>query len=288
VASREKGWEESGGFIGWRGHRIFVRESGRGEALLLIHGFPTSSRDWRAIAPALEACRRVIAFDMIGFGLSAKPRGFDYRVAAQADLAEEVLRHFGVARCAILAHDLGDTVAQELLARQEEGRCAWALEGLCLLNGGLFPETHRAAPIQKLLASPLGPLFARFLSFGRFAATMNRICAVALPPAELEAMWTLMIRDGGARVMPRLLGYMAERRLHRERWVGALCRTQIPLRLAVGMDDPISGAHMARRYREIVPRADVVELAGVGHYPQLEAPAQVCQAALGFLRADDP
>ena len=77
---------------------------------------------------------------------------------------------------------------------------------------------------------------------------------------------------------------MAERRVHRARWVGALQDSAVPIRLINGLDDPISGAHMVARYRELVPHRDVIELAGVGHYPQLEAPAQVVSAALPFLK----
>jgi pimeloyl-ACP methyl ester carboxylesterase len=80
--------------------------------------------------------------------------------------------------------------------------------------------------------------------------------------------------------MPKLIGYMAERREHRERWVGALCKTKVPVRLIDGLVDPISGAHMVARYRELVPNPDIVELPGVGHYPQLEAPDKVVTAIL--------
>ena len=53
----------------------------------------------------------------------------------------------------------------------------------------------------------------------------------------------------------------------------------MPILLIDGMEDPISGAHMVARFRELVPAAPVVELAGVGHYPQIEAPAAVLEAA---------
>ena len=59
----------------------------------------------------------------------------------------------------------------------------------------------------------------------------------------------------------------------------------VPLRLINGPDDPVSGKHMAERYRELVPEADIVLLEGIGHYPQTEAPQQVLNAYLEFLRA---
>lgn len=277
-------WLSSGSYLDWRGQRIFVRRSGQGSPLLLIHGFPTASWDWHRVLGRLEAEHSVIAFDLLGFGASDKPVGFAYSIAAQADLAEAVLAHAGVTRCAVLAHDYGDTVAQELLARQIDGGCAWRLERMVFLNGGLFPEAHRPRLIQKLLASPLGGLVAKLTSYARFAATMQRICAVPLPEAELRAMWDLIELNHGRAVMPQLIGYMAERKRFRARWVGALERSPVPLRLIDGVDDPISGAGLVRRYRECVPDADVVELPGVGHYPQLEAPDAVVDAVLAFLQ----
>ena len=274
----------------WRGHRIFVQASGQGEALLLIHGFPTSSHDWHRVLPGLEAHYRVLRFDLLGFGQSDKPRPHRYRIAEQADLAEAVLAHFGVERCRILAHDYGDTVAQELLARQNAGACTWRLQQLVLLNGGLFPEAHRALPIQRLLASRAGPLLARLVTYRSFASGMRRICSPGLADADIEAMWMTLRRADGHRVLPALLGYLEERRAQRARWVGALCTTRIPLRLIDGIDDPISGGHMVQRYRELVPQPDAIELPGVGHYPQLEAPDLVLAATLAFFQetARDP
>lgn len=278
-------WQSGGTWFDWRGQRIFVRECGAGEALLLIHGFPTSSLDWHRVEAGLAARFRVISLDLLGFGLSSKPLPFDYRIATQADLCEAVLAQLRVDRCRVLAHDYGDSVAQELLARQNEGSSRWQLQQLCMLNGGLFPETHRPRLIQRLLASPLGPLVVRLTTRARFAASMQQICRQALGETELDAMWALIEHHQGRRVMPQLIGYMAERRRQRERWVGALQQARVPLRLVDGLDDPISGAHMVARYRALVARADVVELAGVGHYPQLEAPDAVVAAVLAFAGA---
>ena len=57
----------------------------------------------------------------------------------------------------------------------------------------------------------------------------------------------------------------------------------MPLRFVNGPEDPVSGRHMAERYRELVPNPDVVLLDGIGHYPQLEAPEHVLEAFLAFV-----
>lgn len=299
VAPRE--WREAGRAHVHRGHGYFYayheRAPATDEALVLIHGFPTSSWDWHKLWPALtQRFARVIAPDMMGFGFSAKPADYPYSILDQADLHEELCTHLGVRRIHVLAHDYGDTVAQELLARQCERHECVTLPGpraagdgpriasCVLLNGGLFPEVHRARTIQKLLLTPLGPLLSRLMNRRSFDRSFAAIFGARTQPtpAELAAFWELVSRDGGNRIMHRLIRYMPERRAHRERWVGALQRTRVPLRVINGPDDPVSGAHMVARYRELVPNPDTVTLPGIGHYPQTEDPEGVLKAFLDF------
>lgn len=280
-------WRAAGYTFDWRGHSIFARSGGAGEPVLLVHGFPTASWDFHSIWPALVERYRVLTFDMIGFGLSAKPKAFAYSVKAQCDLIEALLAHENIERYRLVAHDLGVSVAQELLARMApaKGRLATIIS-VTLLNGGLFPETHRALLTQRLLASRLGPLVARLSSFKSFKAAMIRIWGERrIPESELEAMWQLVSRDGGLAVMPKLIGYIAERKAERARWVGAIVKSPVPLRMINGTADPVSGAHMLVRYRELVERPDIVELPGVGHYPQVEAPERVLPPLLEHLAA---
>lgn len=279
-------WQEGGRAFTWRGHAIFWRTAGAATApvLLLVHGFPSASFDWEALWPALTARYRVVAPDLIGFGFSAKPRHYAYSIADQADLCEALLRAEGVQDYHVLAHDYGDTVAQELLARQAPGRAAPRLRTLALLNGGLFPEVHRPLLMQRLLASPVGALLARLSSRRTLGASMTRIFGADTPPspALLEAFWRLLDWNDGRRVLPQLIGYMEERRAQRERWVGALQRATLPVACINGAADPISGAHMAARFGELVPQGRLVLLQRIGHYPQCEAPQAVLDAYLAF------
>ena len=286
-----RAWHDGGEFIAVGGRRIFCRHGGAGPRLLLIHGFPTSSVDWAPVWPKLTERFEVLAFDLLGFGLSAKPRGHRYRIAEQADLAEAVAQHFGWRSACVLAHDYGDTIAQELLARSDEGReqARLRIHRLCLLNGGLFPETHRSRPIQRLLASPLGPALVGLMSRRGFARNLNTLFSPTRQPGEavIDQYWALLQHDAGIRAVPSLLGYMAERQRERTRWVGALQMTETPLRLICGTRDPVSGLHMAERYRELVPRPDIVLLDDVGHFPQVEDPERVHAAAVAFLAGDE-
>lgn len=286
-------WRERGRTWHYHGHPIFYMDEGQAPAedgtVVCIHGFPTASWDWRQLWPALTDRHRVIAPDMIGFGFSAKPQDYHYSILDQADLHEGLLADLGIGRAHVLAHDYGDTVAQELLARhlkrRRSGESGFEFKSLCLLNGGLFPETHRARPIQKLLISPVGGLLARLMSEGSFRRAFSRVFGPDTQPSdeELETFWELVSRDGGVCITHKLIRYMAERRQYRERWVTALQEAVIPLRLIDGTLDPVSGGHMVARYRELIDNPDVVELDHVGHYPQVEDSEAVLRHYLDFL-----
>lgn len=271
-------------------HRIFVREAGdvTRPALLLLHGFPTAGFDWQPLWHGLAGRFHLIAPDLLGFGFSSKPRDHRYTVVEQADLVERLLREREIARVHVLAHDLGDSVAQELLARHEirrrDGTDGPRIDSIVFLNGGLFPEAHRPRPIQRLLASPLGPLLVRLLDRRRFERSLAAVFGKGTRPTPhwLADAWTLVSHDDGHRLAPRLLAYIGERQAMRPRWVGAMLHTQVPLRLVDGAADPVSGATLIARYRKLLPQPDVVELPGIGHWPQVEAPAAVLDACRAF------
>ncbi|TMQ23252.1 MAG: alpha/beta fold hydrolase [Deltaproteobacteria bacterium] len=279
-------WRTAGDSIAWRGHRIFYREQGDGEPLLLLHGFPTSSWDWRHVWDELARSYRVIALDYLGFGFSDKPADGPYSVFTYADQAEAVLAHLGVARMHVLAHDLGDTVAQELLARDRErsGRGYAELASVCLLNGGIFPEVHRPRRAQRLLDSPIGFLVARLSDRKRFGRGLAAVFGPRTQPseAELDGFWECASAGNGLRNYHRLIRYMRERRRHRERWVGPLLGGEVPLSFINGHLDPVSGKHVVDRLRELVPGAEIHDLPEIGHYPQTEAPAEVLRAYTAF------
>ena len=274
-------WRWTGQRFTHRHHSIFFQRGGTGSAppLLLVHGFPTASWDWHHIWD--ELCARhsiVIAPDMTGFGWSDKPKRYDYSIHDQAAMHEALLRDQGIAECHVLAHDYGDTVTQELLARGTK------MLSVTFLNGGLFPETHRPRFIQRVLASPLGFLMARLTNERSFRKSFSAVFGPDTKPTndELHEMWQLIAHDDGPSVFPKLIGYMEERRRFRERWVGALALARVPIRVIDGAADPVSGAHMVARYKELVPNVDAVLLPNIGHYPQLEAPRAVLDAFLEF------
>jgi pimeloyl-ACP methyl ester carboxylesterase len=284
-------WKREGKFFTFEGHRIFYRDEGAGDVLLCLHGFPTSSWDWSRLWPQLIPRFRVVAPDLLGYGFSDKPSRHVYSLLEQATLTERLMESLGITHAHVLSHDFGVSVVQELLARQLErekaGQPGLVLRSSCFLNGGLFPEVYQPRLIQRLLASPVGALVSRLVTQRSFERSFSAIFGERTRPSkqELKEFWEVITYNGGSRIAHRHIRFMADRVLHRERWTGALQRTRVPLRLVNGAADPVSGAHMAARYRELVPHPDIVSLEGIGHYPMVEAPRPVLEALLAFTAA---
>jgi pimeloyl-ACP methyl ester carboxylesterase len=269
--------------LGGHERAIFVARAGSGPSMTLLHGFPSSSYDWAKIVPALSERYALVLPDFLGFGASDKPPDHEYSLLEQADLVERLWAGEGTAETVLVAHDYGVSVAQELLARRAEGRLGVELAAVHLLNGGLYPDLHRAQPGQTALLDPeQGPRICAALTLELAAAGLRPTFADEFDAREDSAeMFRAMSRDDGRRILHRLIHYIPDRVVNSERWVRALEGTDVPLAFVWGMLDPVSGAHMGARIRERLPHAPFAALDDVGHWPQLEAPGRVLSALAG-------
>lgn len=272
------------------GHRIahwqslnFNQELNK-DVILFIHGFPSAAWDWHFQWKHLAGQYRLLSLDLLGFGLSDKPTVHQYSLLEQADIVQALLSHQGVKQCHILAHDYGDSVAQELLSRHDDIDNTANILSICFLNGGLFASHHRPLFTQTLLKSRLGGLASYFMNKASLARGFNKIFAANSQPSahEINTLWHLIEHNNGKRVLPKLLSYIDERNQHGKRWVESMISTAVPLYFINGVHDPISGQHMLDYYIDIIPHPRTTAL-DVGHYPQLEAPEKVLSLYRTFL-----
>ena len=101
-----------------RGHQIAFRRGGSGPSVLLLHGFPTWSYDYAAVATDLARDHDVITIDFLGYGASDKPNPYGYSVTESADVVEDLMAHLGLASVHLVVHDYGGIVGQEIADRQ--------------------------------------------------------------------------------------------------------------------------------------------------------------------------
>ncbi len=123
--------------IDLEGVEIFYREAGRPDApvLLLPHGYPSSSFQYRNLIPALADNWRLIASDYPGFGYSATPAAFDYSFAGYADLLDRFAKALDLKRYALYLHDYGSQIGLRLAMRAPE-----RIAGLIIQNGDIYED----------------------------------------------------------------------------------------------------------------------------------------------------
>lgn len=291
-------WKAAGQNFDYLGFNIFYRTEGNGPHLLLIHGYPFNTWDWAPLWDRLTERFTVIAPDMLGMGFSDKPVAYEYTVHDHADMHEALLAHLGVESAHILAHDIGDSVAQEMLARHEFSQQVYGslrIESITWLNGGLFNETYTPRLLQKVLSrTPLGdilsPLQGSSMSRRLMEPTINEMFGPETKPSRrmLDLFHQILEYNDGKRVIHKVGRFVNDRYTHRNRWVRAMRQTDIPMRLIDGPIDPNSGRHMAQRYLEVIPNPDVVMLDdNIGHWPQIEAPDAVLAHFLDHIERVD-
>jgi pimeloyl-ACP methyl ester carboxylesterase len=266
---------------------IFYHVSGQGSRhlpwMVCFHGFPTSSWDWHLLVPDLAKTHRVLIFDFPGYGLSGKPRQRNYSLTRQLDAAEALMKSLRIVEFDLLAHDMGNSVACELLYRREQGAYPFNLRSLSLLNGGLYMDLHQPLLTQRLLRTPIiGALTARWSSWRVFRWQYPQVYARSEQFGEdhYRLQWALMQHNRGRFTLHKVAGYMKERQLMGDRWTGPLHRFDLPFKVIWGRRDPIAVYAIAEKLCAANPQAKLYTLDDQGHYPQLEAPDLVAECLL--------
>lgn len=286
-----RAWRDGGRWLPTEAGTIFVRsQPGEGPTVLLLHGFPSSSYDFRSVVARLDH-RAWLTFDFLGFGLSDKPRAHRYSVLEQADLVQAVMQEVGAdapdraGPIVLVAHDMGTSVATELLARDLDGRLPFPLQRAVLSNGSVILERASLRPIQQVLRGPLGPVIARLSNRRMFTREFGQLFTAAHPLSadEAAAQWALLSHNGGYRIMHRLSAYLDDRVRYAARWHDAVRDWPKPLGFVWGLEDPVATTNVLDGLRQLRPGAAAIELAGLGHYPQVEDPDAFTDAVLRLL-----
>ena len=286
-ASNYQGWVNGDmselTYLDLHGDRIAYRDAGHGHALLLIHGMAGSSDTWRAIIPQLSKKYRIIAPDLLGHGMSAKPRG-DYSLGAFAVFLRDLLDQLGVDRATVIGQSLGGGIAMQF-AHQHRDYC----ERLVLIgSGGLGPDL---SPLLRILSAPgaefVLPVVAPqpVLNLGNKLGSWLTSAGIQAPRAG--QMWHAYSSLSDARSRQAFLRTLRSVVDYRGQSVSALNKLHLtaglPTVLIWGDHDriiPVAHAYAAHDALE-GSRLEVLE--GIGHFPHVEAPAAVADILENFI-----
>lgn len=286
-------WRAKGSYFRFKELNIFFLKEGNGPVLLVFHGYPYNGFDFNRVLNDLATRFTVIIPDMPGMGFSDKPDRHTYSFNEMADMYASVLDNFKVTEVHVLSHDLGNSVVQELIARDGESGNLFTIKSVVFLNGGLFTDVYQPRLIQILLSQtpkPIGRLLSKLMTKSMVSKATAEVFGEKTKPTpeRLDDFWKVLNFNKGKSIAYLLGRLIFEKKTQQKRWIDAMCRTSIPMCFVNGPADPNSGVHMANRYRELIPDANVVLLNDdIGHWPQIEAPNQVLEAFHFFHRQFD-
>lgn len=256
-------------------------------AVVLVHGYPTSSYDFHRVASLLEADHRLHLVDLPGYGLSDKPRdGYRYTIADDARLVDHLVREeFGIDDFTLVTHDRGDSVGLALLAlREQDPRTAYRIRQQVVLNGNVFLPLAQLTRIQRaLLSKRTGPALSRLLPPRAMARGLARTtCTPVLDAEETAAIEGMLAHQDGMRVQHALSQYLDERRRHETGWLEALGRSEVPVALVWGELDTIAPTRVADfvwsdHLRDRAAPATYWRVPDGNHYVQLDQPGVVAE-----------
>jgi haloalkane dehalogenase len=248
-------------------------------AVLLLHGFPTSSHLYRNILPELGKTHHAIALDLPGYGLSDKPLDVRYDYDFYADVLDSFLDALGIGETNLVVHDLGGPVGL-YWAIQNPGR----VPKLVILNTLVYPETSWAVKlfliamktpgVRDFLVSPKGLVGAMQFGVARKARITREVLTPYTAPFESPAARKALIKAGGG------LGVGGLAKIARE-----LPGYPTSIRLIYGEKDrvlPDVAKTMARLQRDR-PEAELTALPNCGHFLQEDDPERVGQLISEFL-----
>lgn len=261
------------------GNRIYLREAGRGTAVLFLHGFPTNAVLWtRCLNPVAEAGFHVIAPDLLGYGRSDHPSDRPLDLREQADLLAHLLTELGVASAHVVGHDLGGGVAQNLAVAHPE-----KVLSLVLVDPASFDSWP--SPDFREIARALGG------SAGADPETAQSLLHRLLPqggsgswemPEEVLARFLEPWSDThGAAALQR-----AAAALDNAQTAGLAMRIaeqRTPTSLVWGRLDPWQPVSYAQKWENAYPTADV-QVLDAGHWVPLQAPDDLVAHLLRWLR----
>lgn len=267
----------------------YVDEGSGDGPVVAVHGNPTWSFYWRRLIEGLSPTRRVLAVDHIGCGMSDKPQDYDYSLAKHRDNLLEWIERLELERITLVVHDWGGAIGLAAAVERPE-----RFARLVVTNTGAFPPPYVPWRIAACRTPLVGTWGVRGLNlFARAAVTMATARHRRLPDAAAAGLlapydsWANRVAiDRFVRDIPMSARHPTYPLLKRlEERLPTLAGK--PALLVWGMRDWCFRPECLRRFQQVWPQADVIEMEDVGHYVMEDAPDDTVAAVIRFLNRSD-
>ena len=271
-----------GEFVEVGAYRLYYYAAGtrgRGDPIILVHGFPTSSHLWSNLVALLPAGHRIVVLDLLGFGRSDVGERADLSIEGHANRMIGLMDTLGIARASLVGHHVGASIATTLAARAPSRVTHLAL--LHPLGGdvtltGTFAVMRAFMPLVRLtpsawLRAPIRSELTKWFSDPLRARTSVDHYQGAWQNA---ARWRQLLRQ--------LAAFNAPDMLECTRLLGTLKQ---PVAIVASDDDPAVPRVALDRIREALPTATLDIIRDVRHFSPEESPERTADVVARLLRS---
>ena len=271
------------------GHKRAFVKAGNGPALLLLHGLGCDHTTWNPVIAALARRYTVIAPDLLGHGLSDKPRA-DYSVGGYANGMRDLLTVLGIDRVTVVGHSLGGGVAMQFAYQFPE-----RTERMILVApGGMGPEVTRAirsitlpgfsAAMGVVTLPGLRHLTTAYLRL--LAATgINAARDLDEVAAIVDSFKDRKTRTAIRHVVSAVVDWRGQIVTMADR---AYLTAAMPMCVIWGTEDHVIPVRHAGNAAEMAPGCTVEVIANAGHFPHKDHPQRFVKIVNDFIRSTQP
>ncbi|HEX5372654.1 MAG TPA: alpha/beta hydrolase [Aquabacterium sp.] len=252
------------------GTRIAYLEGGRGDPLVLLHGFGTDKDNFTRVARWLTPHYRVIIPDLVGFGESSRLTGVDYRFAAQAQRVHDFTQALGLKQLSLGGNSMGGAIAMSYAAQHPKD-----VDSLWLLDPAGIAGAPHGELARRVLAGQPNPLIIE--KEDDFPAMMN--FAMSDPPYLPGPIMNVMARQ---RIANRALELVVFRQIALDSVNQAIRNLPTPTLIVWGEEDRVLSAGTVPLLKSLLPQAEAIVMPRIGHAPMIEHPRQAAEDYLRF------
>ena len=230
--------EASGKYIDVNGIRTFVLKYGRGEPVVCLHGVPTSSFLYRKVLKSLEKKGyRGISIDLPGFGLSDRPKDFDYSFSNYADFLSEAVKVLKLKKFHLVVHDIGGPIGFALAARHQN-----SIMSLTILNTWIdvvnFKKPIVMRPFEKKMIGEAELKMMSHMTWPVMFKGIGVVRAAKIPSEEINAYVDLLKREDGGKAFLKIMRNFDHSPEFRELCYKAVQNASYPVQAVWGDKDP--------------------------------------------------
>lgn len=232
------GHESSGKYIQVEGLKTFALDYGSGEAVLCIHGVPTSSFLYRKVLRSLEdKGYRAVAVDLPGLGLSARPENFDYSFPNFASFLEKAAQALNLEKFHLVVHDIGGPIGFALAASDPH-----KILSITILNTWINVVNFKKPLIMRPFEKPiLGEAELKMISHKTWPAMFSKMGVIntnLVPKEEINAYVDLLKREDGGKAFLKIMRNFTDTAAFRDLCYKAVQNAPYPIQAIWGEDDP--------------------------------------------------